>query len=49
MDALQWFLIGLMVSWIPSLVFLGCIALGSAPEDRRRQQTLRINPHQQNA
>jgi hypothetical protein len=49
MAALEWFLLGLMVSWIPSLVFLGCIALGSVPENHRRQQDLRINPYQQNA
>ena len=49
MAALQWFLIGVVVSWLPSLVFLGCIALGAAPEGRQRQQNLRMNPRQQNA
>jgi hypothetical protein len=49
MTVFQGFLLGLMVSWIPSLVFLGCIALGSAPEDRRRQPDLRRDPQQQNA
>jgi hypothetical protein len=49
MAAFEWFLLGLMVSWVPSLVFLGCIALGSAPEDHRKQPNLQINPHQQNA
>jgi hypothetical protein len=49
MTAWQAFLLGLMVSWIPSLIFLGCIALGSAPEDRKRQSDVRANPQQQNA
>ena len=47
MVALQGFLLGIMVSWIPSVVLVGRIALGSAPEDRPRQQNLGINPRQQ--
>ena len=40
MSVFQGFLLGLMVSWIPSL---------SAPEDRRRQPDLQRDPQQQNA
>ena len=49
MTAFQGFLLGLIVSWIPSLIFLGCIALGSAPEDRRRQPNVQGDPQHQNA
>jgi hypothetical protein len=48
MTAFQGFLLGLMASWIPGLIFLGCIALGAAPEDRR-QSNLQRDPQQQNA
>jgi hypothetical protein len=40
MTVFQGFLLGLMASWIPGLIFLGCIALGSAPEDRTTSESL---------
>jgi hypothetical protein len=49
MTAFQGFLLGLMVSWIPGVVFLGCIALGRAPEDSKRPSRLRSGPQQLNA
>jgi hypothetical protein len=36
MTALQGFLLGLMVSWIPSLVFLACIAVRAGTRRQRR-------------
>jgi hypothetical protein len=33
----QGFLLGLMVSWLPGLIFLGCIAVGKSPEERQHQ------------
>jgi hypothetical protein len=48
MTVCQGFLLGLMAAWIPSLIFLGCTALGSSPEVGRRQSHLRTNPQQQN-
>jgi hypothetical protein len=38
MTVFQGFLFGLTVSWVPSLIFLACIAAGKTPEDRQRQQ-----------
>jgi hypothetical protein len=49
MTVFQGFVLGLMASWIPGLIFLGCIALGSAPEDRRHQQSLQSDPRHLNA
>jgi hypothetical protein len=49
MTAFEGFLLGLMVSWIPSVIFLGCIAFGTAPEDSKRQSHLRSSPQQLNA
>jgi hypothetical protein len=49
MTVCQGFLLGLMAAWIPSLIFLGCIALGSPPEDGRQRSDLRTNSQQQNA
>ena len=33
----QGFLLGLMVSWLPGLIFLGCIAVGKSPVERQHQ------------
>jgi hypothetical protein len=49
MTVCQGFLLGLMAAWIPSLIFLGCIASGSPLEDGRQRSDLRTNPQQQNA
>ncbi len=49
MTACQGFLLGLLAARIPSLTFLGCIALGSAPKGRTQQTDIRANPRQQNA
>jgi hypothetical protein len=32
---LKWFLLGLMVSWTPSLIFLACIAFGRLGKGRK--------------
>jgi hypothetical protein len=40
MTVFQGFLLGLMASWIPGLIFLGCIALGSLIQDRGHQRSL---------
>jgi F0F1-type ATP synthase assembly protein I len=44
MTVCQGFLLGLMAAWIPSLIFVGCIVLGSSPEDSRRQSDLTTSP-----
>jgi hypothetical protein len=49
MTAFEGFLLGLMVSWIPGVIFLGCIAFGRAPEDSKRQSHLGSGPQQLNA
>ena len=49
MTVCQGFLLGLMAAWIPSLIFLGCIGLGSSPEDRSRRSDIKVSPQQQNA
>jgi hypothetical protein len=49
MTVCQGFLLGLMAAWIPSLVFLSCIGLGSSPEDRSRRSDISVNSQQQNA
>jgi hypothetical protein len=48
MTVFQGFLLGLMVSWLPSLIFLSCIAVGKSPEVPQRQR-LRSDPQQLNA
>jgi hypothetical protein len=37
MSLFQGFLLGLMVLWLTSLIFLGCIAVGKSPEERQHQ------------
>jgi hypothetical protein len=37
MSVFQGFLLGLMVSWLPSLIFLACVAVGKSPEERQHQ------------
>jgi hypothetical protein len=49
MTAFQGFLLGLTVAWLPSLVFLGCIALGAAAQDHSGQPNLRAYPRQLSA
>ena len=35
MTPLKWFLLGLLVAWAPSLVFLACIAFGRPVKGRK--------------
>jgi hypothetical protein len=48
MTGLLWFLLGVMVSWVPSLIFLACIVLQAVARDihhepRGRQSQLHVN------
>jgi hypothetical protein len=40
MTALQWFLLGLMVSWTPSVIFLACIAVQAGARRHGRASTV---------
>jgi hypothetical protein len=40
---LEWFLLGLLVSWTPSLIFLACIAFGKPVRGRKCTSKLLID------